>query len=150
MVVETLSCTRQGPSVAASSMVPSIFTKTSFTWRAAPTIPYDSRLNLYSCSLPILNRFCSNIRVSAMDERLHRHERAGSSQHASRYDVLQPRFKQPTRPVAPRDRYRAARYEDPMYDSVEDASTDDLGSQLDSFGTCFRLTMLHPRVSNLV
>jgi len=54
---------------------------------------------------------------------------------ASRYDVLQPQFKQPARPVAQRDRYRATQYCDPMYDVVEDDNTYDQGLQLDSFGT---------------
>ncbi|USP81700.1 ATP-dependent DNA helicase MER3 [Curvularia clavata] len=66
-----------------------------------------------------------------------------SSRYESRYDILQPQFKQPARPVAHRDRYRTIRYDDPMYDTVEDAGADDLDSQLDSFDN--RLPQeLHP------
>ncbi|KAI4950056.1 hypothetical protein J4E91_004712 [Alternaria rosae] len=51
----------------------------------------------------------------------------------SQYDMLRPQFKQPGRPVAPRDRYRATQYHDPQYDVVEDDSMYDRGQQLDSF-----------------
>ena len=51
------------------------------------------------------------------------------------YNILQPQFIQPPRPVAPRERYRATQYDHPMYDEVED---DNYGraTQLDSSGTC--------------
>lgn len=69
-----------------------------------------------------------------MGERLRNHDH-DSSQYESRYDVLRPQFKQPSRPVAHRDRYRTTRYDDLMCDTVEDAGADDLDFQLDSFGT---------------
>jgi ATP-dependent DNA helicase HFM1/MER3 len=63
------------------------------------------------------------------------HERVGAPRRASQYDLLRPQFKQPGRPMAPRDRYRATQYDDPQYDVVEDDSMYDRGHQLDSFGT---------------
>jgi ATP-dependent DNA helicase HFM1/MER3 len=52
----------------------------------------------------------------------------------SQYNILQPQFMQPSRPVAPRERYRATQYDHPVYDAVED---DEYGqdAQLGSFGT---------------
>ncbi|CAN9135747.1 unnamed protein product [Alternaria sp. RS040] len=61
-------------------------------------------------------------------------QRLGAPRRASKHNVLQPRFKQPERQIALRDRYRATQYEHPIYDVVED--DDDLydhGPQLDSF-----------------
>ncbi|KAL7770114.1 hypothetical protein CFE70_000047 [Pyrenophora teres f. teres 0-1] len=57
-----------------------------------------------------------------------------ATRRASRYDILQPQFKQPARPVAQRDRYRATQYCNPMYDVVEDDNACDQGLELDSFG----------------
>lgn len=49
------------------------------------------------------------------------------------HNILQPQLIQPSRPVAPQERYRARRYDHPMYDAAEN---DDYGqdAQLDSFG----------------
>lgn len=85
-----------------------------------------------------------------MGERLHHHSRANSSQYESRYDVLRPQFKQPARPIAHRDRYRATRYDDTMYDTVEDAGADDLNFEFDSFGNCISLAFQNLRDSNIV
>jgi ATP-dependent DNA helicase HFM1/MER3 len=54
------------------------------------------------------------------------------------YNILQPQFNQPLRPVAPRERYRTTQYNSPMYDAVED---DEYGqdAQLDSFGTLLKV-----------
>jgi ATP-dependent DNA helicase HFM1/MER3 len=52
----------------------------------------------------------------------------------ARYDILQPQFKQPARPVPARDRYRATQHDNPMYDVVEDENTYSQGPQFDSFG----------------
>jgi hypothetical protein len=70
------------------------------------------------------------------------HTRPDAPRHTSQYQVLQPQFKQPSRPVPTRDRYRTFQHGNPAYDDVED---DDLygqgeGMQFDSFGTCKLLT----------
>jgi ATP-dependent DNA helicase HFM1/MER3 len=63
------------------------------------------------------------------------HDRPGAPRrHASSYNILQPQFKQPVRPAAIRDRYRATQYSNPMYDVVEDDSAYSQGVQFDSFG----------------
>lgn len=84
-----------------------------------------------------------------MAERLYNHDHADSSRHESRYDVLRPQFKQPERPVAHRDRYRTTRYDDPMYDTVEDTGADHLDFQLDSFGTSISLVVQGLTNSNI-
>ncbi|EDU40828.1 ATP-dependent DNA helicase MER3 [Pyrenophora tritici-repentis Pt-1C-BFP] len=61
------------------------------------------------------------------------HHLPDASRRASRYDILQPQFKQPARPVAQRDRYRATQYCNPIYDVVENDNASDKGLQLDSF-----------------
>ncbi|KAK1917347.1 hypothetical protein P3342_000060 [Pyrenophora teres f. teres] len=61
------------------------------------------------------------------------HHLLDATRRASRYDILQPQFKQPARPVAQRDRYRATQYCNPMYDVVEDDNACDQGLELDSF-----------------
>ena len=83
-----------------------------------------------------------------MDERPHHPNRADSSQYESRYDILRPQCKLPSRPIDHRDRYRTTRYDDPMYDTVEDVGTDDLDFQLDSFGTCISMAPQHLSDSN--
>lgn len=70
-----------------------------------------------------------------MGERFYHQEQPGSSRRVSRYNILQPQIKQPARLTTPRDRYRVTRYDDPMYDTVEDDYANGVGSQLDSFGT---------------
>jgi ATP-dependent DNA helicase HFM1/MER3 len=63
------------------------------------------------------------------------HDRPGAPRrHASSYNILQPQFKQPARPAAARDRYRATQYDNHMYDVVEDDSAYSQGVQFDSFG----------------
>ena len=54
-------------------------------------------------------------------------------QDPRQYNVFQPQFVQASRPVAPRERYRATQYDHPMYDAVEDDEYGQ-GTQLDSFG----------------
>ncbi|ENI06937.1 hypothetical protein COCC4DRAFT_191373 [Bipolaris maydis ATCC 48331] len=68
-----------------------------------------------------------------MGERFYHQEQPGSSRRVSRYNILQPQIKQPARLTTPRDRYRVTRYDDPMYDTVEDDYANGVGSQLDSF-----------------
>ncbi|KAH7384519.1 nucleotide-sugar transporter-domain-containing protein [Pyrenochaeta sp. MPI-SDFR-AT-0127] len=51
-----------------------------------------------------------------------------SLDHAS--TMIQPDVRQPARPIAPRDRYRASQYDNPMYDVVED---DDYYNQDEEF-----------------
>ncbi|EUC36769.1 hypothetical protein COCCADRAFT_2243 [Bipolaris zeicola 26-R-13] len=68
-----------------------------------------------------------------MGERFYHQEQPGSPRRVSHYNILQPQIKQPARLTAPRDRYRVTRYDDPMYDTVEDDHANGQGSQLDSF-----------------
>lgn len=60
--------------------------------------------------------------------------RAGAPRHESSYDILQPHFKQSTRQIVPRDRYRSTQYKDPLYDVVEDDSAYAEEPHFDSFG----------------
>jgi hypothetical protein len=60
-------------------------------------------------------------------------EQPGAPRRA-RYEILQPQFKQPTRLVPARDRYRATQHDNPMYDVVEDDHAYSQGPQFDSFG----------------
>jgi ATP-dependent DNA helicase HFM1/MER3 len=69
-------------------------------------------------------------------------QRGRVPRHASRYDILQPQCKQPSRPVAARDRYRATQYDNPMYDIVEDDNTYGKGTQFDPFGMQSSLTFI--------
>ncbi|EUC49158.1 hypothetical protein COCMIDRAFT_33419 [Bipolaris oryzae ATCC 44560] len=65
--------------------------------------------------------------------RSYHQERPDNSRRVSRYNILQPQIKQPARLTAPRDRYHVTRYDDPMYDTVEDDHGNGPRSQLDSF-----------------
>jgi ATP-dependent DNA helicase HFM1/MER3 len=65
--------------------------------------------------------------------------------HASSYNILQPQFKQPARPAAARDRYRATQYDNPMYDVVEDDVAYSQGTQFDSFGMWLSCLLMKPR-----
>jgi ATP-dependent DNA helicase HFM1/MER3 len=67
-----------------------------------------------------------------MDERYYSTQ-GMRQQDPRRYSVLQPQFVQPSRPVVPRERYRATQYDHSMYDAVEDDGYGQ-GAQLDSFG----------------
>ncbi|RAR07973.1 atp-dependent dna helicase mer3 [Stemphylium lycopersici] len=78
----------------------------------------------------------SSIREVGMGDRHYRpedFERADHPRHASRYDILQPQFRQPARPVPLRDRYRSTQYGHAVYDAVEDDHVYDHDPQFDSF-----------------
>jgi hypothetical protein len=65
-------------------------------------------------------------------------DRGGRHAQYQQHSLLQPRFLQPTRPVQPRDRYRASRHE-PQYDRVEDDEYED-EVPLDSFSTILHVS----------
>ena len=127
-----------------SSIVPSIFIPTSLASRASfatsPSLPH--LLVTFSCRLLSILAFLllhySGSCSAAMSDRyyhLDAHERGGAPRHVPRHEMPQPRYKQPVRPCAPRDRYRATQYDNPMYDIVEDEETcGGFNTPFDSFG----------------
>jgi hypothetical protein len=92
-------------------------------------------LRLYICA----HLFTYSVYVALMEHDTYYYEddHAGpeAPRHASQYQVLQPQFRQPSRPVSTRDRYRASQHGNTADDDVEDDAM-----QFDSFGTCQPLT----------
>ncbi|KAF1957066.1 P-loop containing nucleoside triphosphate hydrolase protein [Byssothecium circinans] len=73
-----------------------------------------------------------------MDEERYRYRderngRGGGRRESQQYPILQPQFKQPFRPIAPRDRFRAPRHE-PAFDRVDDEDDQYEEPVFDSFG----------------
>lgn len=69
--------------------------------------------------------------VNFLDQFGHVH---ATGQSHRQYQVTQPPFKVPAQSIAPKDRYRALRGHDDVYDASEEGSLYDAGIQFDSFG----------------